>query len=96
MNENSHQTCGNKGKYNNIRYIIYDRTLMPEINREAFFLITNTFFHLKEKRFRQRYLDMIVNAKHVFAVFKTRAKVITYLHSFLDQEGFLEVTVFVL
>ena len=45
---------------------------------------------LKETRFRQRYLDLILN-DYVRQKFLTRAKIITYLRSFLDQQGFLEV-----
>ena len=45
---------------------------------------------LKETRFRQRYLDLILN-DYVRQKFLTRAKIITYLRRFLDQQGFLEV-----
>lgn len=53
-------------------------------------------FHSKEKRFRQRYLDLIMNNKDVFPKFKRRARVIKYLRRLLFQEGSLEVRVFVL
>ena len=46
----------------------------------------------KETRFRQRYLDLILN-DYVRKKFITRSKIITYLRSFLDQLGFLEVNV---
>lgn len=46
---------------------------------------------LQETRFRQRYLDLILN-DFVRQKFIIRAKIITYLRSFLDQMGFLEVT----
>uniref|UniRef100_A0A8C7X7C2 Lysine--tRNA ligase n=1 Tax=Oryzias sinensis TaxID=183150 RepID=A0A8C7X7C2_9TELE len=44
----------------------------------------------KETRFRQRYLDLILN-DFVRQKFIVRAKIITYLRSFLDQMGFLEI-----
>lgn len=47
-------------------------------------------FLSKETRFRQRYLDLILN-DYVRQKFITRSKIITYLRSFLDQLGFLEV-----
>ncbi|XP_041047760.1 lysine--tRNA ligase isoform X1 [Carcharodon carcharias] len=44
----------------------------------------------KETRYRQRYLDLILN-NYVRQKFINRAKVITYLRTFLDNMGFLEV-----
>lgn len=46
---------------------------------------------LQETRYRQRYLDLILNDS-VRQKFITRSKIITYLRNFLDQMGFLEVT----
>ena len=43
-----------------------------------------------EERYRQRYVDLIVNPQ-VRDIFLTRSKVITFLRSFLDSDGFLEV-----
>lgn len=43
-----------------------------------------------EIRYRQRYIDLIAN-KDVREVFIKRSKIITYIRSFLDQLGFLEV-----
>ncbi len=43
-----------------------------------------------ETRYRQRYIDLIVNQK-VREVFITRSKIITTLRDFLDNAGFLEV-----
>jgi len=43
-----------------------------------------------ETRYRQRYLDLIVNAR-TREVFVTRTKVIKYVKGFLDNLGFLEV-----
>lgn len=44
----------------------------------------------KETRFRQRYLDLIMN-DHVRHKFILRSRLITYLRTFLDNLGFLEV-----
>lgn len=44
----------------------------------------------QEVRYRQRYLDLILNAE-TRKVFQTRAKVINYVRKFLDSRGFLEV-----
>ena len=43
-----------------------------------------------EKRYRQRYLDLIANeeSKNVFTL---RSKIITAIRSFLDKQGFIEV-----
>ena len=45
---------------------------------------------LQEVRFRQRYLDLIVNPQHRDR-FVTRAKIISYVRRFMDELGFLEV-----
>uniref|UniRef100_A0A7M4ECU3 Lysine--tRNA ligase n=1 Tax=Crocodylus porosus TaxID=8502 RepID=A0A7M4ECU3_CROPO len=47
-------------------------------------------FKDQETRYRQRYLDLIMN-EHVRQKFITRAKIISYLRIFLDNLGFLEV-----
>jgi lysyl-tRNA synthetase class 2 len=47
-------------------------------------------FSDKEVRYRQRYVDLAVNPE-VREVFRTRAKIISKLRSFLDGEDFLEV-----
>lgn len=44
----------------------------------------------KETRFRQRYLDLILNNK-VRETFQIRAKIISYVRQFLDRMGFLEI-----
>ncbi|KAL2546265.1 Lysine--tRNA ligase [Forsythia ovata] len=44
----------------------------------------------QETRYRQRYLDLMLNME-VREIFKTRAKIISYIRSFLDQRDFLEV-----
>ena len=43
-----------------------------------------------EKRYRQRYLDLIVNPE-VREIFRTRTKIIKKLREFLDSKGFMEV-----
>jgi len=43
-----------------------------------------------EERYRQRYVDLIVNPE-VREVFKTRSKILTEMRHFLDDHGFLEV-----
>lgn len=45
----------------------------------------------QETRFRQRYLDLILNDK-VREKFVVRAKIINYIRKFLDSLGFLEVS----
>ena len=44
----------------------------------------------KETRFRQRYLDLMMN-DWVKQKFVTKDKIIKYLRNFLDNLGFLEV-----
>lgn len=44
----------------------------------------------QEVRFRQRYLDLIMNNKSR-EIFYTRAKIINYVRRFLDTQNFLEV-----
>ena len=51
----------------------------------------NIFFFFQETRFRQRYLDLILNDK-VRDKFVVRAKIINYIRKFLDSLGFLEVS----
>ncbi len=43
-----------------------------------------------EKRYRQRYLDLIMN-EHVREVFITRSRVVAEMRRFIDARGFLEV-----
>lgn len=46
--------------------------------------------NLQETRFRQRYLDLILNDK-VRQKFIVRAQIISYVRKYLDALGFLEV-----
>jgi lysyl-tRNA synthetase class 2 len=50
----------------------------------------HTGFHDQETRYRQRYLDLIVN-NTTRNTFITRSKVISFLRKFLDNRHFLEV-----
>ncbi|MFQ5476992.1 MAG: lysine--tRNA ligase [Candidatus Binatia bacterium] len=43
-----------------------------------------------EKRYRQRYVDLIIN-EEVRATFRNRALIVRALRSFMDDEGFVEV-----
>ena len=54
--------------------------------------LPHLFYGLKnqETRYRQRYLDMIIN-EPVRQKFITRAKIINYVRKFFDKQGFLEV-----
>ncbi len=55
-------------------------------------MLPHLHFGLKDKetRYRQRYLDLIINA-HVREKFVIRAKIVTYMRRFFDSLGFLEV-----
>jgi lysyl-tRNA synthetase class 2 len=44
----------------------------------------------KEQRYRQRYLDLIVNPE-VREIFRTRSRIIQLTRQFLDERGFIEV-----
>eukprot|EP00879_Flechtneria_rotunda_P025430 GHRR01027026.1.p1 GENE.GHRR01027026.1~~GHRR01027026.1.p1 ORF type:complete len:510 (+),score=160.54 GHRR01027026.1:307-1836(+) len=44
----------------------------------------------QETRYRQRYLDLIVN-NNVRSIFQTRSHIIQFVRRFLDERGFLEV-----
>ncbi len=43
-----------------------------------------------EERYRQRYVDLIVN-RETRDIFLTRSRVVTFLRAFLDGDGFIEV-----
>ncbi|XP_023161391.1 lysine--tRNA ligase isoform X2 [Drosophila hydei] len=55
-------------------------------------MLPHLHFGLKDKetRYRQRYLDLILNNK-VRENFQIRAKIISYVRQFLDRMGFLEI-----
>ncbi|WP_405285135.1 lysine--tRNA ligase [Gaopeijia maritima] len=52
--------------------------------------VVHSGFSDTEGRYRQRYADLAVNPE-VREVFRTRARVVSHLRRFLDDEGFLEV-----
>ena len=58
----------------------------------CFHMLPNKVSGLKdpEIRFRQRYLDLMLNPK-TRSIFATRSKIINYIRRFLDERGFLEV-----
>jgi lysyl-tRNA synthetase class 2 len=43
-----------------------------------------------ETRYRQRYVDLIAN-KYVREIFQKRSRIVSFIRSFLDKKGFLEV-----
>lgn len=53
-------------------------------------VLTRSISLFQETRYRQRYLDLMLNLE-VRQIFKTRAKVIQYVRKFLDDLDFLEV-----
>ncbi|KAL7020825.1 hypothetical protein ACKWTF_011654 [Chironomus riparius] len=55
-------------------------------------MLPHLHFGLKDKetRFRQRYLDLIINSR-VREIFQVRSKIISYIRQFFDKMGFLEV-----
>lgn len=75
------------------------RTGEPTIKVSQFTLLSKSLRPLPEKwhglkdietRYRQRYLDLIVNDT-VKDVFKTRSQVVTAIRRYLDERGYLEV-----
>ncbi len=75
------------------------RTGELTIEAEGFRLLTKCLRPLPEKwhgltdveiRYRQRYLDLVVNPK-VREVFETRSRIIQYIRTFLHDRDFLEV-----
>ncbi len=44
-----------------------------------------------ELRYRQRYVDLIVNPPEVRSVFVKRSRIIKEMRNYLDNQGFLEV-----
>lgn len=65
---------------------------MPVIACKAFSEAHQIPTELQETRYRQRYLDGIVNHSFVRRIFTTRAKVIQKIRSFFDERGFMEVS----
>lgn len=61
-----------------------------EVDPETGEKITHSGFADVEARYRQRYADLAVHPP-VREVFRARARIITAIREFMDQEGFLEV-----
>ncbi len=75
------------------------RTGELTLDVKEFYLVTKSFRPLPEKyhglkdveaRYRQRYVDLIVNPK-VKEIFRTRTRILKLIREFLDARGFLEV-----
>ncbi|XP_046587009.1 lysine--tRNA ligase isoform X1 [Neodiprion lecontei] len=81
---------GNPGKTKKGEFSIMPRSIT--LLSPCLHMLPHLHFGLKDKetRFRQRYLDLILNNK-VRQVFHVRAKIIAYVRRFLDNIGFLEV-----
>lgn len=58
----------------------------------CFHMLPDDYFGLSsiEQRFRQRYLDFIVNRQNI-NTFKARSKIITFIRNFFDKHDFTEV-----
>lgn len=61
-----------------------------EVDPETGERVVHSGFSDTEARYRQRYADLAVHPE-VREVFRTRARIVTELRRFLDEEGFLEV-----
>jgi lysyl-tRNA synthetase class 2 len=79
--------------------IMRTRSNEPTVRAEEFTLLAKSFMPLPEKwhglsdvekRYRQRYLDLIANSE-AREIFLIRSKTITAIRHFLDERGFLEV-----
>jgi len=82
--------CGKPGKSKKGELSIQPRHI--ELLSPCLHMLPHLHFGLKDKetRFRQRYLDLILNAE-VRDKFVTRSRLINYLRKFLDDMGFLEI-----
>ncbi|XP_078045606.1 lysyl-tRNA synthetase isoform X1 [Augochlora pura] len=81
---------GNPGKTKKGEFSIMARSIT--LLSPCLHMLPDLYFGLKDKetRFRQRYLDLILNNK-VRETFQVRAKIIAYVRKYLDELGFLEV-----
>jgi len=87
-------------------YLFYTRTGEPSVRVERLGILAKALrplpvvkekdgqvfdaFGDKEQRYRQRYVDLAVNAQ-VRDVFRVRARIVAAIRRFLDERGFLEV-----
>ncbi|XP_066597235.1 lysine--tRNA ligase isoform X2 [Prorops nasuta] len=81
---------GNPGKSKKGEFSIIPHTIT--LLTPCMHMLPHLHFGLKDKesRFRQRYLDLILN-ENVHRIFHIRAKIVSYIRKFLDELGFLEV-----
>ncbi|KAL2720018.1 lysine--tRNA ligase isoform X1 [Vespula squamosa] len=81
---------GNPGKTKKGEFSIMPKSIT--LLTPCLHMLPHLHFGLKDKetRYRQRYLDLILNDR-VRLIFYTRAKIIAYVRKFLDELGFLEV-----
>ncbi|XP_043686125.1 lysine--tRNA ligase isoform X3 [Vespula pensylvanica] len=81
---------GNPGKTKKGEFSIMPKSIT--LLTPCLHMLPHLHFGLKDKetRYRQRYLDLILNDR-VRLIFYTRAKIIAYMRKFLDELGFLEV-----
>ncbi len=79
--------------------MVRTRTLEPSVDVKTLTMLAKSLLPLPEKwhglqdtekRYRQRYLDLIANPD-VREVFRRRSRIVSILRCFLDQQGFLEV-----
>jgi len=75
------------------------RTGEPTIMVKSFKLLSKMLHDLPEKwhgltdvetRFRKRYVDLLAN-REVAQLFATRSRIVSYIRSFFEREGFMEV-----
>ncbi|XP_015608827.1 lysine--tRNA ligase [Cephus cinctus] len=81
---------GNPGKTKKGEFSIMPKSI--KLLSPCLHMLPHLHYGLKDKetRFRQRYLDLILNDK-VRQIFHIRAKIIAYVRKFLDEYGFLEI-----
>ena len=79
--------------------MVRTRTLEPSVDTKTITILAKSLRPLPEKwhglqdtekRYRQRYLDLIANPE-VREVFRRRSRVVSAIRGFLDNQGFLEV-----
>merc|ERR1719318_820790 len=82
--------CGRPGKSKKGELSIQPKNI--ELLSPCLHMLPHLHYGLKDKetRFRQRYLDLILN-ENVRQKFITRSRLINYLRKFLDELGFLEI-----
>ena len=85
---NSLLVCAGKTKKGELSIIPKAMTLLTP----CLHMLPHLHYGLKDKetRYRQRYLDLIIN-QSTRDKFITRAKIVTYMRKFFDSLGFLEV-----